>query len=115
MLRRKTSIVLMIALGHMAIVFTFLYLGVSLAGFESSNDLYSSVGNVLFVLSIIMMFPVALLRYLHFPTLSSIPLWDGSLGDYFGGLVDLPLLFLNSVIWAMVIYHVWHLFRRAKT
>ena len=102
--RRKISIVILIAIVHMIMASTFLSFGFSLTGSGSSLGM---VGFALFALAFVMMLPMMLLSYFHIPTLSDIPLWEGSLGDYFGGM-DYPLIFLNSLLWAMVIYSLWN-------
>jgi len=104
-------IVLLIAVVHFALVYTFLYLGLTLSGFESTEGIRGRIGHTMFTLAFAMMYPVALLRDLHVPTIGDLPLWEGTVGDYFGGLVEVSLVFLNSVLWAIVVYRLWTRFR----
>jgi len=106
---------LLIAMMHFALVFTFLYLGLMLSGFESAEGIRGRIGHTMFMLAFAMMYPVAWLRDLHVPTIGNLPLWEGSVGDYFGGLVELSHVFLNSVLWAIVVYHLWIRFRARRS
>jgi hypothetical protein len=111
---KKRWIVLLIAMAHFVLTFVFLQLALALTGFETFAGIRGRIGHAMFLLAFAMMYPAAGLRDLHVPTLVDLPLWEGSLGDYFGDLPDLPLMFLNSVLWAIVVYELWSRYRAGR-
>lgn len=99
---------------HMVLGYAFLNIWLTLSGFHGGKGIRGRIGDGMFWLAFAMMYPAALLRDLHIPTLADLPLWEGSLGDYFAW-ADLPLGFLNSVFWGIVVYQLWNRYRARRT